>query len=225
MQRILSMEVKLNGSKIKLVKGVKLYCASHGVGEVMSIETKEYFGEKLTLCEMNFEKEDIKILIPVNKMSEMGIRTIISKDMALKIKDSVLNEKAKKSNGIWTKRIVECETKVYSGSPLLIAEAIRDLFAGMKDMNKSYGERVLFEKAFDRFASEYSLALNITFEEAYKTIYDVLNSNYIMTHKENKDIEEKDTNEEDDFSDDDIEVEEDEEKEVETKRQKQKKTA
>ena len=219
------MEVKLNGSKIKLVRGVKLYCASHGVGEVVSIETKEYFGEKLTLCEMNFEKEDIKILIPVNKMSEMGIRTIISKDMALKIKDSVLNEKAKKSKGIWTKRIVECETKVYSGSPLLIAEAIRDLLAGMKDMNKSYGERVLFEKAFDRFASEYSLALNITFEEAYKTIYDVLNSNYIMAHKENKDIEEKDINEEDDFSDDDIEVEEDEEKEVETKRQKQKKTA
>lgn len=203
------MEIKLNGSKIKLVKGMKLYCASHGVGEIVSIEQKEYFGEKLSFCEMKFEKDDLKILIPLNKMEEMGIRQIISKDMAQKIVNMVLNKKAKNSKGIWTKRIVECETRLYSGNPLLIAEVVRDLFCSIKDLNKSYGERVLFEKAFDRFVEEYSLALKITFEEAYKTIYDVLNKNYITTADKELDEDIEDIkNSSDDFTDDDIDFEE-----------------
>lgn len=211
--RILSMEVKLNGSKIKLVKGMKLYCASHGVGEIVSIEEKEYFGEKMSFCEMKFEKDDLKILIPLKKLEKMGVRQIISKDIAQKIVNMVLNKKAKNAKGIWTKRIVECETKLYSGNPLLIAEVVRDLFCSIKDLNKSYGERVLFEKAFDRFVEEYSLALKITFEEAYKTIYDVLNKNYITTVDKEIDEDVEDIkNSADDFSDDDIECEDDDSK-------------
>ena len=145
------VEVKLNGSKVKLKEGMMLYCASHGPGKVVSVETKEYLGEKITFCEMRFDKDDMKILTPIDKMKEMGMRTIISKEVAKKILESVLSKPAKSAKGIWTKRIVECQTKLDSGSALLVAEVVRDLFAGMKDPNKSYGERVLFDKAFDRF--------------------------------------------------------------------------
>ena len=196
------VEVKLNGSKVKLKEGMMLYCASHGPGKVVSVETKEYLGEKITFCEMRFDKDDMKILTPIDKMKEMGMRTIISKEVAKKILESVLSKPAKSAKGIWTKRIVECQTKLDSGSALLVAEVVRDLFAGMKDPNKSYGERVLFDKAFDRFVYEYSLALNITIEEANKEVLDVLEATYALTHKNDVDVEEAGTD--DDFSDEDL---------------------
>ena len=106
---------------------------------------------------------------------------------------------------------------MYSGNTLLIAEVIRDLFGGMKDMNKSYAERILFDKAFDRFVLEYAIAMNIHQVDANKIIYDILNDNYIATHQSevnvNKnddagdDFSDEDVDEaEDDFSDDDEEV-------------------
>ena len=221
------VEVKLGNSKVKLQVGMMLYNASHGPGKVTNIESKEYFGEKITLCEMSFEKDDMKVSVPVSKMNEMGIRTIMSKETAKKILDTVLNRPAKSSKGIWTKRIVECETKLYSGNAILIAEVVRDLFAGMKDPNKSYGERVLFDKAFDRLVLEYSIAMGITFEEANKIIFDVLNEQYNSSHKSSISI--KDDNiDEDDFTDDDIddiaEVDDSDDDEEE-KKKKKKKTA
>ena len=200
------MEVKLNGSKIKLKEGMMLYSASHGPVKVISIEEKEFFGEKERFCEMKSELEDIKILVPISKMNEMGIRPIISKEMAKKIVDNVLNKQAKSAKGIWTKRIVECETKVYSGNTLLIAEVIRDLFGGMKDMNKSYAERILFDKAFDRFVLEYAIAMNIHQVDANKIIYDILNDNYIATHQSEVNVNKND-DATDDFSDDDMDDE------------------
>jgi CarD family transcriptional regulator len=217
--------VKLGNSKVKLQEGMMLYCASHGPGKVVKIESKEYFGEKITFCEMKFEKDDMKILTPISKMNEMGIRTIISKESAKKILDTVLNRPAKCSKGIWTKRIVECETKLYSGSATLIAEVVRDLFAGMKDPNKSYGERVLFDKAFDRLVLEFSIAMGITIEEANKEILDVLNAQYNSSHK-NDVVKDKEMDA-DDFTDDDIEdiADEDDSDDEDEKPKKKTKTA
>ena len=219
------MEVKLNGSKVKLKEGMMLYSASHGPVKVVSIEEKEFFGEKEKFCEMKSELEDIKILVPISKMNEMGIRPIISQEMAKKIVDNVLSKQAKSAKGIWTKRIVECETKVYSGNTLLIAEVIRDLFGGMKDMNKSYAERILFDKAFDRFVLEYAIAMDIHQVDANKIVYDILNDNYLATHQSEVNVQ-KDDDSGDDFSDDDIDGDEvddafsDDEEEIKHKNRK-----
>jgi CarD family transcriptional regulator len=223
------MKVKLNGSTVDLKEGMMLYCASYGVGKIISVSEKEYYGEKNVFCELNISRDNINVLIPVNKMKEMGVRGIISKETAQKIVDTVLSKPAKNAKGIWTKRIVECETKVYSGSPFLLAEVIRDLFAGMKDMNKSYGERMLFDKAFDCFVAEYALACNLSLEESHKIIYDILNKNYLATHKADVEVQENDDIG-DDFSDDDIDlddesIEDSDDSDEKPKRGRQKKTA
>ena len=81
---------------------------------------------------------------------------------------------------------------MYSGNTLLIAEVIRDLFGGMKDMNKSYAERILFDKAFDRFVLEYAIAMNIHQVDANKIIYDILNDNYIASHQSEVNVNKND---------------------------------
>lgn len=196
------VEVKLNDTKVVLKEGTMLYNASHGPVKVVSVSEKEFFGEKEYFCDMICELDDVRLLVPVSDMeeSDRGFRPIISKEMAKKIIDNVLNKQPKGTKGVWTKRIVECETKVYSGNALLIAEVVRDLFGGMKDMNKSYAERVLFDKAFDRFVLEYSIAMGIHQVDANKIVYDIINNNYIAAHKLDVDVCKND-DEKDDFGD------------------------
>jgi len=197
-----TVEVKLNGSKTKLKEGMMLCFPSHGPGKVVSIEKKECLGEKITFCQMEFEREDLTISVPVDKMSGLGVRAIISKDRANWILENVLNKHAKSAKGIWTKRIQEYETKVNLGDAIMIAEVVRDLFAGMKDPNKSYGERVIYDKAFDRLVSEFAIAFDCTVEEVNKMIIDVLNSNYKESNTDIKITAQDDSD--GDFDDDDI---------------------
>ncbi len=208
---MVSVEVKLSDSKTELREGMMLYCPSHGPARVASIAKKECLGEKFTFCDLEFAGNNMKISIPLEKMKDMGIRTIISKDGARKILNTVLNKPAKSAKSVWTKRIQEYEAKLFSGSAIFIAEVVRDLFAGMKDVNKSYGERVLFDKALDRLVSEFSIALGVTIEEANKTIIDVLNSNYKVSHEAKISVEsnESDGDFDDDLVDDDVEDKED----------------
>lgn len=218
---MVSSEVQLSDSKIKLHDGIMLFCPSHGLGRVVSVTKKECLGKKLTFCDIEFTEDNMKISIPLDKMKGAGIRTIISEDGANKILKTVLDKPAKSAKSIWTKRIQEYETKLYSGSAIFIAEIVRDLFAGMKDSNKSYGERLLFDKAFNRLVCEFSVALKITPEEASKQIINVLNRNYKASHDSKMTI---DKNEEmdGDFDDDDLD---DEEEDDENERTSDKKSA
>ena len=211
------IEVKLSNGKAKLKEGMFLYCPSHGIGKILAIETKEYLGEKLSFCNMEFKQDDMKMLIPINKMKDIGIRQIISKEEAKKVLETVLDKPAKNMKSIWSKRMVEYEAKLYSGDIIFIAEVVRDLFAGCKDPSKSYGERMIFDKALDRFVSEFSVAMGITLEEANKEILDILNKNYNLKHKNS--VVKKDKNNEDDFSDEDLdEIDEDEDSSFEDKK-------
>ncbi|MEN9782122.1 MAG: hypothetical protein RL208_272 [Pseudomonadota bacterium] len=200
-------EIKINGQKIKLQEGLHLVDPSHGIGIVQSVESQEVFGEEVVLCSILFLNENLKLLIPVNKMKDMGIRTLSSKDIVQKIVSNVLSKSAKCNRGVWTKRIVEYETKFFSGSVVLIAEVVRDLFQSTYDSTRSYGERMLFEKAMYRLCNEFSLVLGVPYEEAYRTVYDALMISAPVIKDET--VEELDDVDGGDFDDDDEDADDD----------------
>jgi CarD family transcriptional regulator len=189
-----------------------LYCPSHGPGKVVSIEEKQLLGEKCVFCKMVFQQdgfgEELNLLVPVEKMKEMGIRTIVSAKVCEKVLADVLKKRAKGSKGVWTSRIQECETKLYSGIIVFVAEVVRDLYVGMSDPTKSYGERIIFDKAFNWLVQEFSLAMNITCTEANRVITDALQENVDLSLKHDIAFEEENGND-DDFEDEDIEDEDD----------------
>ena len=197
-----SIEVKLSGSKTKISEGSVLYVPTHGPAEVIEISEKEILGEKMVFITMRAKKDNMIISTPFDKMKNLGIRTIVSKEGAKKILNNVLNKPAKSAKGVWAKRIQEYEMKLCSGSIIFIAEVVRDLFAGMKDPNKSYGERVMYDKALESLVFEMSIALGVTLEEANKMIVDVLNANYKSSHTDI--ILDKDDIGDGDFDDEDI---------------------
>lgn len=108
-------------------------------------------------------------MIPINKMVEMRVRRLVSKDTVNKV-FSILSRPSKSARGMWNKRAKEYDSKLYSGSILLTAEVVRDLWSGVNDMNRSYSERIIFENAFNRVTGEVAIVMNVAKEEAENLI-------------------------------------------------------
>lgn len=175
---IKSVEAVLSSGKVTIENGMDLYYPSHGCGKVVSIYKQEILGKEAVFCRMNFKENNMSLIIPINdKTKGTGFRTIISKNGAKKILDTVLNKPAKNSRGVWSKRIQEYKEKLDSGITIFIAEVVRDLFPGMKEENKSIGERTLFSTALDFLVQEISVALDCTIEETNNMIMEILDAN------------------------------------------------
>lgn len=139
---------------------------AHGVGEIVSIEDTEVLNMSFPSYVIYFFKDKIKCLIPASRVKGDGLRKICSEEVANKVFE-ILSRPCKVNRGTWGKRVQEYEMKMQSGSVLLIAEMVRSLFNGVGDPNRSYGERVIYENAFHRVASEISVCLkkDMTFIE------------------------------------------------------------
>lgn len=170
-------EVKLcDGSSVKLEKGLRLFCPSHGVGEIEGTELMKYLGEDVILCRICFKKDKMNLMLPIARMKEMGVRSLSSRETMNKILKNVFSKPSKISKGsVWSKLMIEYETKLNSGSALLIAEVIKELFPNKE---RSYSEMKLLERAVVQFEDEYSAVFNITLEEARRCINDALSVGY-----------------------------------------------
>ena len=96
---------------------------------------------------------------------------------------------------IWSKRSREYNKKILTGDIYAIAEVIRDLFRNTNNPNRSYSERVIFEKALQRLVQEIAVVTNTNLEDAEGKIIDVL-SKYHETYQDTFEGEERFTEEE-----------------------------
>jgi hypothetical protein len=102
---------------------------------------------------------------------------------------------------------------------MLLAEVLRDLTRDIEDSERSYSERIIYETAIYRLASEYSAIYDVDFEEAKQkvilTAKDKLNSEGKIVQKDEFDDfdDAKSSGSEDDEDEDEDEENEDEEDE------------
>jgi hypothetical protein len=116
---------------------------------------------------------------------------------------------------MWSRRAQEYETKINSGDIMLLAEVLRDLTRDIEDGERSYSERIIYETAINRLASEYSAIHGVTFEDAKDkvviTAKDKLNSEGKVTQKDEFDEFEIDSDEAESDDEEENEDEEDDE--------------
>ena len=105
--------------------------------------------------------------IPVNKVDELGLRSICEKDEMNKAL-TALKGKARIRKTMWAKREKDYKDKLDKGDPVSVAEVLRDLYRGEGDPEQSYSERQLYELALGRFAREMVAVNDILIEEAIK---------------------------------------------------------
>lgn len=146
---------------------------AHGVGKVADIAKQKVAGSELELIVVNFDKDKMTLRIPMAKAEVTGLRKISEADtMADAL--STLKGKAKVKKVMWSRRAQEYENKINSGSPVAIAEVIRDLYRSENLAEQSYSERQIYEQALDRLANEYAVCENMSSADATKKLLDIL---------------------------------------------------
>ncbi|MBE04283.1 MAG: CarD family transcriptional regulator [Gammaproteobacteria bacterium] len=146
---------------------------SHGVGKVTAIEDQIIGDLKLKMFVVVFDKEKMKLRVPVDKTSGSGMRRLSSTskmDQAI----STLKGKARQRRVMWSRRAQEYEAKLHSGDPIAIAEVIRDLFRNDEQPEQSYSERQMYEAALERLAREYAALENTDTVDATERLEEVL---------------------------------------------------
>ncbi len=162
---------------------------SHGLGKLTNKITQTLGEKDIEFLEIHFEEDKMKMMIPFHKVKSGGIRTLISKDEVEKLYVT-LKEDSRGMRVIWSKRSREYNKKILTGDIFAIAEVVRDLYRNTNNPNRSYSERVIFEKALQRMVAELAVVMNIGIEEMETKILDMLGK-YHETYQDTFDGEEK----------------------------------
>lgn len=135
----------------------------HGVGKVISIDTKEILGQKKTFYTVQIIETGMKIMVPLDNVRSVGLRPIISKEEASEVIQILKKTDVKIDNQTWNRRYREYMEKIKTGSVYEIAAVLRDLFLLKIDKELSFGERKMLDTARSLLMKE--LTLTTTREE------------------------------------------------------------
>jgi CarD family transcriptional regulator len=152
--------VKTNKSKIRTFKvGDLAVYPAHGVGEIISIESRVVNGEKHDFYIMKVIENGMTIMIPTNNVDSVGLRDVIPKKEIPKVYAVMQSKKeANADNQTWNRRYREYMDKIKTGSLYDVAEVFRDLFLLKLTKDLSFGERKLYDTAQILLVKELSTA-------------------------------------------------------------------
>ncbi len=146
---------------------------AHGVGRIISIETREIAGMHLEMFVISFEKDKLILRVPTHKAAQVGMRALSSPDIVEKAL-ALLKGKARVKRAMWSRRAQEYEQKINSGDLLAIAEVVRDLHRADDQREQSYSERQLYEMALARLTREMAAIEGVDESVAQKKVDAVL---------------------------------------------------
>ena len=162
-----------NDSVIDFSTGDYVVYPAHGVGQIDGIETQTISGMEIKLYNISFEKDRMRLKVPVMKAGNAGLRKLCTED---RLKDAIktLKGKAKIRRTMWSRRAQEYEMKINSGDPVAIAEVLRDLKRDNEESEQSYSERQIYQSALERLAREVAAIEKISETKATEQLEDIL---------------------------------------------------
>ncbi|WP_231684385.1 CarD family transcriptional regulator [Phosphitispora fastidiosa] len=137
--------------------GDKVVYPMHGAGVIEAIEEQEVLGEKRQYYIMRMPIGDMKVMIPINNVSEIGLRQVINEEGVQKVLD-ILHEKQNTMSQNWNHRYRNNLEKIKSGNIYEVAEVVRNLILREQEKGLSTGERKMLENARQILISELVLA-------------------------------------------------------------------
>lgn len=153
--------------------GDKIVYPMHGAGTIVSIEEKEILGEKRKYYTMKMPIGDMKVMIPVDSVEEVGVRGIISGSEMEEVLEILAGEKSQMSQN-WNKRYRNNMDKIKSGDICEVAWVVRNLALMDREKGLSTGERKMLNNAKQILLSEVALVKNLNKEEAENLITESL---------------------------------------------------
>ena len=158
-----------------------------GVGQVISIEEKEFKEEKLLYYIIYLEVSDMTVMVPVNKAEELGIRAIVSKKEANRAL-TLISEEYEPAPTDWKLRYQMNLDLLKEGSINDIATVVRALYHRSKVKELPILERKLFDSALKLLVDETSFSLNKPKDKVEDMIFEKLETERPgRSHVEEKD--------------------------------------
>lgn len=145
--------------------GDKIVYPMHGAGVIDCVETKKILGENRDYYILKIPCGDMKIMIPIDKCKEIGIRTVI-KTKEVDAVMEVLKGKSSEMSSNWNKRCRENMEKLKTGDILEVAEVVRNLSRIERIKHLSTGEKKMLTNAKQILVSEIILVKNLGPKEA-----------------------------------------------------------
>lgn len=155
--------------------GDKVVYPMHGAGIIEGIEEKEILGEKRKYYIMQMPIGDMKVMIPVDNVEEIGIREIIDREDLERVIDILKGDSTKMPQN-WNRRYRANMEKIKSGDIFEIASVVRNLMLRDAEKSLSTGERKMLNSAKQMLISEIVLVSDFNQEEAERIIDESIKS-------------------------------------------------
>jgi CarD family transcriptional regulator len=138
--------------------GDKAVYPAQGVAEVVRIETKEISGKPQDFYVLRVLDTDMRILVPVEKAEQVGLRAIISEDEIRDVYEILRDKEVHVDTQTWNRRYRGFMEKIKTGSLFEVAEVFRDLYRLKGTKPLSFGERRMLDTAKNLVVKELSIA-------------------------------------------------------------------
>ena len=153
----------------------KVVYPSQGVGVIKSIEQKKFNSAKVPYYVIYIEATDMTIMAPVEKAAELGIRSTVSKDEAMKALD-LIGQEFEPMPSDWKMRYQMNLDLLKKGSIKDIAKIVRSLYHRSKVKELPILEKKLYDSAQKLLEDELSISLRKTKDEVENMIHERLES-------------------------------------------------
>ena len=158
--------------------GDQIVYPMHGAGTIDSIEEKDILGEKQSYYILRMPGE-IKVMVPVEKAEQVGVRNIIDKSSADKV-FTLLSQDETEMDKNWNKRYRDNMEKIKSGDIYEIADVVRNLSFKQKEKGLSTGEKKMLTNAKQILVSELVLAEQSNQDEIEELVDNKINTSFMM---------------------------------------------
>ena len=144
-----------------------------GVGQIISIEEKDFRNQKLLYYIIYLEVSDMTVMVPVDKAEELGIRAIVNPSESQKAL-KLITEDFEPVTADWKLRYQMNLDLLKSGSVMDIATVVRTLYHRSKVKELPILERKLFDSALKLLVDEISFSLEKTKEDVEQLVFSKL---------------------------------------------------
>jgi len=135
---------------------------AQGVAEVLGIEEKEISGKKMRFFVLRIVDTDMRIMVPVAKANEVGLRQIIGEEEIREVFNILREKEIHVDKQTWNRRYRGFMEKIKTGSLFEVAEVYRDLYRLKSTKTLSFGERRMLDTAKNLIVKELSVARRMT---------------------------------------------------------------
>lgn len=153
--------------------GDKIVYPMHGAGIIVALEEKEILGKKRKYYIMKMPMSEMKVMIPIDNIEDIGIRQIIDREEMENVL-RVLSDETTKMSQNWNRRYRANMDKIKSGDIYEIASVVRNLIMRDREKGLSTGERKMLNNAKQMLVSEMVLVKGIDNESAESLIEETI---------------------------------------------------